>query len=84
MIHERLTDHQIETLAEHWPWDYERSEAALRLAEAEDWPLDDTVRALDVLAADFGDESDPVQVIRAAIDYKRWERRREERRTWER
>lgn len=74
MTDERLTEQQIETLALTWPWEYEQSEAALRLAEREGWPLDDTVRALDVLAQTFGDESEPVETIKQAIDYKRRQR----------
>lgn len=73
---DKITDREIETLALQWPWPLEQTAVALRLAERESWPLDDTVRALDVLAEDYGNESDPVQVIRAAIDYKRRERAR--------
>lgn len=68
---EKLTDHQIETLAEHWPWEYEESEQALRLAEKQGWPLDDTVRALDRVAEEFGICAHPVRVIEAAIETRR-------------
>lgn len=67
---ERLTEHQIEVLAEHWPWEYEESETALRLAEEEGWPLDDTVRALDRVAEEFGIRCDPVEVVKAAIRHQ--------------
>lgn len=67
---ERLTEHQIEVLAEHWPWEYDQSETALRLAEEEGWPLDDTVRALDRVAEQFGAGANPVLVVKAAIRYQ--------------
>jgi hypothetical protein len=73
---ERLTDHQIETLAEHWPWEYEEAAAALRLAEEEGWPLDDTVRALDRIAEEFGVCAHPVRVIKAAIAHQQIHRPR--------
>lgn len=65
---DRLTDHQIEVLAEHWPWEYEESERALRLAEQAGMPFDDTVRGLDALAERYGEKAHPTQIIKLAIE----------------
>lgn len=66
---DRLTDEQIETLADQWPWELELVAEALRIAEREGWPLDDTVRAMDALA-ETGAE-DPVPIVEAAIPHIR-------------
>lgn len=66
-----LTEQQIETLAFAWPWDYEDVEKALRLAEDAGWPLDDTVRGLDRVAEEFGDEADPALIVGAAIEFRK-------------
>lgn len=64
MTYDPLSEDQIETLADNWPWEHDLTARALRIAEREEWPLDDTVRALDALAA-TGNE-DPVQIVVAA------------------
>jgi hypothetical protein len=71
-----LTDEQIDVLADGWPWPNSATAEAIRLAEEEGWPLDDTVRALDTLAEEFGVDGHPLEVVQAAIQVQRGQRQR--------